>query len=75
LLHLVDDSLFCQNYSITLIYQDQRGSLLFLVVDQGRCFIMTEKITVIGSGTIFYQAVSRKEAQPEDRRRFLQVRQ
>jgi hypothetical protein len=34
-LHLVDDGFFSQENPITLIYQDQRGSLFFLAVDQG----------------------------------------
>jgi hypothetical protein len=34
-LHLVDDGFFSQENPITLIYQDQRGSLFSLVVDQG----------------------------------------
>jgi hypothetical protein len=34
-LQLVDDGFFFAKNSITLIYQDQRGSLFFWVVDQG----------------------------------------
>jgi hypothetical protein len=33
--HLVDDGFCFHKNSITLIYQDQRGSLFFLAVDQG----------------------------------------
>jgi hypothetical protein len=34
--HLVDDGFCTHKNSITLIYQDQRGSLFFLAVDHGK---------------------------------------